>query len=239
MRGNGPILLLAWTAGYLNALSLLGLRVFTANMTGNTVLLGLAVAQVDRAALLRTSMAMVGFCLGAFGGTFLVEGKKKQPGRTWTPQITIALFIESCLLLIFAVIWSLTQEAVPHDSLIIQELIALDALAMGQQSATMLSVGIPAVSTTYITGTITNLMAGVSKQLIVKRSSNTTAGNTQGEQQRTGYLAAIWVTYIVAAIMGGLGDLYFSEIAVFLPLVAILVVTLCALANQRSWERAD
>ncbi len=236
VRGNGPILLLAWTAGYLNALTFLGLRVFTANMTGNTVLLGLAVAQVDKAALLRTLTSMVGFCLGAFGGTFIVERRSTQSRRSWRPQITIALFIESCLLLIFAIIWFLTREAIPHDTLIVEELISLDALAMGQQSATMLSFGIPAVSTTYVTGTITNLMAGLSKLLLVKRSRGTMASNIQENQQQTGYLAAVWLTYIVAAIMGGIGDIFFSGIAVFLPLVAILVVTLCALRNQMTEE---
>jgi uncharacterized membrane protein YoaK (UPF0700 family) len=40
---NGLLLALAFAAGYIDALSYLGLsRVFTANMTGNTVLLGIA-----------------------------------------------------------------------------------------------------------------------------------------------------------------------------------------------------
>lgn len=235
VRGNGPILLLAWTAGYLNALSFLGLRVFTANMTGNTVLLGLAVAQLDKGALLRTLTSMVGFCVGAFGGTFIVARNGARSGRSWTPQITLALFIESCLLFLFAVIWFQTRESIPHDTLIVEELIALDALAMGQQSATMLSFGIPAVSTTYITGTITNLMVGLSKEILLKTPSDT-AATAQTNRRLTAYLAAVWGTYLVAAILGGLGDIFFSSIAVFLPLVAILVVTLCALRNQMAYE---
>lgn len=45
---NGLLLALAFAAGYIDALSYLGLgRVFTANMTGSTVLLGIAIAQFD------------------------------------------------------------------------------------------------------------------------------------------------------------------------------------------------
>jgi hypothetical protein len=66
---SGLLLLLAGVAGYLNAVSYLGLgRVFTANMTGNTVLLGLALVQADRPAALRAGLALAGFLLGSACG---------------------------------------------------------------------------------------------------------------------------------------------------------------------------
>jgi uncharacterized membrane protein YoaK (UPF0700 family) len=59
---NGLLLALAFAAGYIDALSYLGLsRVFTANMTGNTVLLGIVLADFDGVAIARSSLALAGF----------------------------------------------------------------------------------------------------------------------------------------------------------------------------------
>ena len=59
---NEHIYLLAWAAGGLNALSFLGLgNVFSTNMTGNTVLLSIALAQGDGPAALRSGIALLGF----------------------------------------------------------------------------------------------------------------------------------------------------------------------------------
>ena len=60
------MLALAFAAGYIDAISYLGLsRVFTANMTGNTVLLGIALAQLDGDAAARSGLALAGFLAGA------------------------------------------------------------------------------------------------------------------------------------------------------------------------------
>src|SRR5712691_993515 len=65
--GRDPMLLaLTWAAGSVDAISYLGLgHVFTAMMTGNTVLLGLALAQGEVWAVLRSIIALVGFAAGA------------------------------------------------------------------------------------------------------------------------------------------------------------------------------
>src|SRR5258707_281338 len=102
VRRNGPILLLVWVAGCLNALSFLGLgRVFTASLTGNTILFGLSVAQGDQQAMMRSLIAIAGFCLGAIGGTIIVVSREQQRTECWTRHTIIALLLESFLLLIF------------------------------------------------------------------------------------------------------------------------------------------
>ena len=59
------LLALSFAAGYVDALSYLGLsRVFTANMTGNTVLLAIGLAQLDADAAVRSSVALAGFLGG-------------------------------------------------------------------------------------------------------------------------------------------------------------------------------
>jgi uncharacterized membrane protein YoaK (UPF0700 family) len=55
-------------------ISYLGLgRAFTANMTGNTVLLGLALVRADSQAALRSGLVLAGFLLGGTLGAWIVE----------------------------------------------------------------------------------------------------------------------------------------------------------------------
>lgn len=66
--------MLAFAACDIDALSYLGLnRVFTANMTGNTVLLGIALAELDGDAIRRSILALAGFLAGAAAGAWIVE----------------------------------------------------------------------------------------------------------------------------------------------------------------------
>jgi uncharacterized membrane protein YoaK (UPF0700 family) len=70
-RRNGLVLLLACVAGGVDAVSYMSLgHVFTANMTGNTVLLGLALGQAESRAVVRSSLALIGFLAGAFLGAW-------------------------------------------------------------------------------------------------------------------------------------------------------------------------
>jgi uncharacterized membrane protein YoaK (UPF0700 family) len=120
---NTQIFLLTWTAGCSDAISYLGLgHVFTANMTGNTVLLGLDIEQGALLAVLRSAVARGGFCLGAYSGAFLVE--RDQESATWTSQATIAITLEALLLALFAAIWLLTGAKPPAGG-IVKALIAL------------------------------------------------------------------------------------------------------------------
>ena len=64
-RRDSLVLLLAWAAGSVDAIGFLGLgHVFTANMTGNTVLLGLSLGEGRSLAALANVTALSGFILG-------------------------------------------------------------------------------------------------------------------------------------------------------------------------------
>ncbi len=226
IRKNGPILLLAWTSGCLDALGFLELgRVFTANMTGNTVLFGMAIAQGDWLAMLRSLIALVGFSLGVISGTFLIRRNYEQHAQSWTLQITRALVTEACILLLFALIWAFILR-VPQRGVVDNILIALSALAMGQQSTTVLSLGIPGISTTYISGTITTLMANLARRLarhVDEPAIITPIATIQVERQKPARLIAVWLVYIIAAITGGYGALHAASLAAFLPFIAVVI----------------
>ncbi|MEV3979662.1 YoaK family protein [Nonomuraea sp. NPDC049758] len=89
--GRFSMLALALAAGAVDALSFLALgQVFTANMTGNVVLLGLALGTGDTSHVIRSGIALTTFCLGlAIGFTLLggttPAGRAPPPPRPTTP----------------------------------------------------------------------------------------------------------------------------------------------------------
>lgn len=147
-----PLLLaLTAAAGWTDALSYAALgHVFTANMTGNLVLLGLAVTRVEVSAVERSAIALGGFAVGALVASVLTRG---VTSGHWPARVTAALATEAALLLVLAALWAAgAREGV---------LIALAALAMGAQSAAVRRLAVPGVTTTFVTGTLTALVASL------------------------------------------------------------------------------
>jgi len=69
------LLVLTFTTGLIDAVSYLALgRVFTANMTGNIVLLGFAFAGARGLSISRSSVALIVFLTGAVAGGRLASG---------------------------------------------------------------------------------------------------------------------------------------------------------------------
>src|SRR6516164_3746131 len=68
------LLVLTFTTGLVDAVSYLGLgRVFTANMTGNVVLLGFGIAGSGGLPVVAPIVSLVSFLVGAGGGGVLVK----------------------------------------------------------------------------------------------------------------------------------------------------------------------
>ena len=147
--------LLAVAAGCVDAASFLGLgQVMTAAMTGNTVLLGLALGQADAEGSLRATVALAAFVAGALVGAAIVE--RGPGGVVWAPAVTAALALELVVLVALALAWHVLEggPAWPIDYR--HPLIAAAGVAMGIQSAAAQRVGVPGVTTTYVTGTLTS-----------------------------------------------------------------------------------
>src|SRR2546428_13703982 len=81
------LLVLTVTTGLIDAVSVLGLgRVFTANMTGNVVFLGFALARVPGFSLVRSLAALAAFLAGAvIGGRLRVPFRGLRPDRPRPP----------------------------------------------------------------------------------------------------------------------------------------------------------
>lgn len=237
IRSSGPILILAWISGCFDALSFLGPgRVFTANMTGNTVLLGLGIAQGNLSAALHSLVAVAGFSLGVLAASFLVESNYTASRPGWSLQTLRALLVESGLLLIFALTWLLAKPG----NLTTSALIAVAALAMGQQSAIVTSLGFPGISTTYISGTITTLMANLGRRIFLAVRGQTASlldSTPQVEREHPARLLAVWLTYLVAAVIAGYGELHFTQLTAFLPFATMGVLLVAALLIRQASEK--
>ena len=80
---NAMLVMLSMAAGCVDAVGFLGLgQIFVANMTGNTVLLGLALGQAKGQAALRAVVALVGFVAGVGAGAAILG--RDQEGSGWS-----------------------------------------------------------------------------------------------------------------------------------------------------------
>ncbi|KOV71087.1 YoaK family protein [Streptomyces sp. MMG1121] len=145
------LLVLTVVSGLIDAVSYLGLgRVFTANMTGNVVVLGFAAAGAPDFSVPHTATSLGCFLLGAVTGGRLTArvGKGSRRRRTRLTLTAEAVLVAMSAAVAFA--W-------PHATGKVYALIALTAFAMGLRNATVRKLGIPDLTTTVLTMTLTGL----------------------------------------------------------------------------------
>ncbi len=151
------ILLLSLAAGSADAAGFLGLgHVFTSNMTGNVVLLGIAIGQGHLPEATRSLFVLVVFMTGVCLASWMSRGMDE---KDWPRLVMRVVSVEAILLGIFGVFWCLLTEAVRAEWA--YALITLLALAMGLQACAMLRLNVPGATTTAVTGTLTGLVSGV------------------------------------------------------------------------------
>jgi uncharacterized membrane protein YoaK (UPF0700 family) len=148
-------MVLTITTGVIDAISFVGLgHVFTANMTGNLVFIGFALAGAEGVSVARSLVALMSFAGGAVVGGRMVNGAVRSPGR----HLAMAAASEAALLLV-AVGVALGRTGPPLPSSIAYALITLTAIAMGLRNAVVRRLGVLDVTTTVLTLTITGLAA--------------------------------------------------------------------------------
>jgi uncharacterized membrane protein YoaK (UPF0700 family) len=155
--------LLTLVTGLVDAACYLGLgRVFTANMTGNVVLLAFGAAGAQGLPVLAPIVSLVVFLVAAAAGGRLASSLAGPAGarisapvrRRW---VTIALLLE--LLLVAAA--GLAAVGLPVDGGGARRYLVIGLLAgaLGLQNATVRRLAIPDVTTTVLTLTLTGLAA--------------------------------------------------------------------------------
>jgi len=156
------IILLTLVTGSIDAIGFTRLGgVFTSVMTGNMVLLGVAAGKGDVSLAIHTGIAFLGYVVGSLIGA-RVAGHAQENDHLWPRSILKALLLELVVLCVFATWWELVSAA-PIGSAE-YAMLSVNAVALGVQSAAILRFGISGLSTTYLTGTLTQVIAGVAKR---------------------------------------------------------------------------
>ena len=148
------LLALTFTTGLIDAASYLGLgRVFTANMTGNVVLLGFGIAGAAGLPVVSPLVSLAAFLLGAVAGGRLAA---RITGCHYV-HLRTALLIEFTLIAAAAVIAAVSD--IHPNELSGDSIVALLAFGMGIRNATVRRIAVPDLTTTVLTLTLTGLAA--------------------------------------------------------------------------------
>ncbi len=220
-RRDALVIVLTLVTGSVDAIGLIRLGgVFTSVMTGNMVFLGIAVSERSGSIALHTGVAFLAYVLGSFLGARVAGHAPPDEAHPWPKTIVWALAVELGVLVVFALWWELVHGAPSSDATYL--LLGLNAMALGIQSAAVLRFGVSGLSTTYLTGTLTQFVAGFTKR-------------DEPVQVRSGL---ILLMLIVGAGLGALCALHAPLAAPFVPIGALVVVTVGAWAAFHRGRRA-
>lgn len=214
------LLILAASAGSADAWSYFGLgHAFVANMTGNTVLLGLAVFQLH-GDWLHPVTSLCGYAAGAMIGSVLTGNV--QPGTVWSKTISWTLTLEALLLLAAEAGWIGIHLHISHSPSLAL-LLGMVALAIGMQSSAMVKLKIPGIVTTYITGTWTTMLTGLVR---LARDEQEPPGQEVAFEKRLAMQAAVLSAYFLSAVLTGWLFRHLPLAVGVLPGASVLLVAL-------------
>jgi uncharacterized membrane protein YoaK (UPF0700 family) len=205
---HGPLapMLVALTlaTGLVDAVSYIKLgHVFVANMTGNVVFLGFAIAGAQGLSTSASLTALAAFLVGALVGGRIGVRTRAHRGRL----LRAALAVEASLLagaLLVALFGSDPPAGAAQYALI-----ALLAMAMGAQNSSARRLGVPDLTTTVLTLTLTGVAA-----------DSRAAG---GEGAKLGRRALAVSAMLTGALVGGLLALNVSVTAALALALGLLV----------------
>jgi len=181
------LLILSLVTGIVDAVSVLRFEVFTANMTGNVVFLGFAVAGAPGFSIARSATSLVAFLIGALIGGRLGFAKSGVR-RGWLTTVAVC---EAALLFLAALASISFDSGSAKPSYSLYAVIVLMAVAMGLRNATVRQLAVPDLTTTVLTLTLTGIAA----------DSSLAGGKNPRIWRRVGSVVTMFVGAIVGALL--------------------------------------
>lgn len=223
---HGPLtpmlVALTFVTGLVDAASYLKLgHVFVANMTGNVVFLGFALAGAKGLSASASLLALASFLLGALLGGRLNAHNQDHRGRL----LRAASSAQAPLIVLAMLLALLASE--PFGEGVRYGLVLLLALAMGVQNASAQRLAVPELTTTVLTRTLTGLAAE--------------AGLVNGPGSKLGRRIVAIAAMLLGALVGGLLALKVSVGADLSVASAIVLAVVLAIhgtsRSDAAWTR--
>ena len=195
-------------AGFVDAIAYLKSDVFVANMTGNTVLIGIALARQDWAISAFRIAAVASFFLGAVAGRMLLSAIARRP---WVPLLAEAALVAAAV-------------AVPTHHWLWTSLLAT---AMGVQATALTRFGGISINTVVVTGAIARVAEHVAEVIL---------GTASGKKGRAdalqgGLQAGAWAAYGAGAVAATWAAGFAA--ALWLPASCIVVLAIVLATPDR------
>jgi uncharacterized membrane protein YoaK (UPF0700 family) len=218
-HGPLPLLLLGLTVvtGLVDAFSYLLLgHVFVANMTGNVVFLGFAAAGTRGFSIPASLFALAAFVAGALLGGRIASRIPRHRGRL----LATATALQALLFVVAVVVAAFSGASIASADR--YTLIVVMAVAMGVQNATVRKLGVPDLTTTVLTLTITGVAAD--------RAAGEPGGPVAGRR-----LLSVLAIFIGALI----GALLVNDVHIVAPLATALALTAVVAAATHVLGRTE
>ncbi|MGW4029206.1 YoaK family protein [Streptomyces sp. NPDC004838] len=215
-HGPLPPLLLTLTlvTGLVDAVSYLALgKVFVANMTGNVVFLGFALTGADGLSALASVVSLTAFLTGALAGGRLGTRFAGNRGRL----LAVATAVQAVLIAVTVVAAASAGGEVTTE--VRYTLIVFLGVAMGAQNAVARRLGVPDLTTTVLTLTLTGLAA----------DSTAAGGKGPRPGRRIMSVSAMFLGALVGAVL-----IEYDLFVLLLGLVLLLVVVTSVAAYRLS-----
>ncbi|WP_308471518.1 YoaK family protein [Rathayibacter sp. AY1B7] len=196
----GLMLALTFSTGIIDAVGYLGLdRVFAGNMTGNVVILGMALSGAADLPVVGPLIALGAFMIGAVIGGRVLRPVKKG----WTSRSTWLFAVVGILLGVLAIVLAVVPE---HPEPLTFTVTGVLGGAMGLQAATARHLAVKDVTTVVVTSTITGLaadsrLAGGSGQPWFRRAAAIVLIAAGAGVGALALLVGLWLGLAIAAVI--------------------------------------
>ncbi|MFP7477092.1 YoaK family protein [Terribacillus saccharophilus] len=207
------ILLLCAVSGVIDVLGYIGLsHVFTANMTGNIVLLGIGIGDARQVVLSNAALALVGFVIG-IAATVFIQRKQGTSGSILTWEFILILFSAIIILLL------------PVNEVLSSIILLFLSIAMGMQTIAGRNLKVAGLSSTVLTSTLAAFIEGIMGSM---------QKNAQKLSLDTYLRGGAILLYLIGAAAGSLSERFMGLNTIWIGVVLLAVVLLLQRKNNRA-----
>ncbi len=215
-------------AGIADAICYVGITaVFTANMSGNAILLGIGIGEGEPGDVVALLVALVSFALGVALASVLARRSTGHAAPVSASRRALGVEIALLALLVPTALVFVGNDGGPAVGLRRGVLIVIATLAMGTQTVVLRRVGSVAISTTYTSGVV----AAMGETIALARTDH--GAHPTARSDRIVVLTTVLALYVGGAAAGTALHRWIGTWALLAPLVAVVAVAL-AVRDRRA-----